>query len=130
MQPYAHLGPSRGLLRLGSLSEACAQCLEVNWLFKIARSTKLFAMFLGLSTALPAHDNHRDRLRAAQGSEGLQQFIAGIIRHSQIEQDGLGPVFEGQSQTLLWLARVDDFISVAELKAHEAAQRLIIVHNQ
>ena len=87
-------------------------------------------MFLRLSAGLPAHDNHRDHLRAAEGSKCLKQFIAGIFGHSQIQQNGAGPVFERESQTLLRLARVDDFIGVAQLQAHQTPQRLIIVHHQ
>jgi hypothetical protein len=111
------------------LAEARPQCLEVNWFLEISSCAKLFAMFLGLSAGLPAYDNYGDHLRAAEGSECLQQFIAGIFRHSQIEQDGIGPVFERESQTLFGLARVNDFIIVAQFKAHQASQRFIIVHN-
>src|SRR5258708_26997021 len=62
--------------------------LEIQRLFEIPCRAQLLAVFLGLRAGLPAHNNYRNRLRPAERGERLAEFVAGILRHAQIEQDG------------------------------------------
>ena len=87
-------------------------------------------MFFGLAAGLAAHDDDGNFLCVAEGSEGLQQFVTGIFRHAQVEQDGFGFGFQGKSQALFRFAGIDDFVRVAQFQAHQPPQRGIVVDNQ
>src|SRR5689334_23742763 len=114
---------------LGNLAKTHAQGVEVNRLLKITGGTQLFAVLFRLRPSLAAYDDYRDFLRMAEGGKGLKQFVAGILRHAQIEQNSIRTRFKGNGQALLRLTGVDDFVGVTQLQAHQTAEGCIVVHN-
>src|SRR5580704_6894238 len=115
---------------LVELREASAQRVEVNGFLEIGKGPELLAVIFGLRAALAADDDHGDFLGEAERRERLQEFIAGILRHAKIQQDGFGLVLESKSQTVLGHARVDDVKAAAEFEAYQAPQSFVVVHNQ
>lgn len=112
------------------MGEASAERAEVDGFLEISGSAELLAVILGLSASFAADDNNGDLLRVTESGEGLKEFVAGIIGHAEIQQDGVGFVLESESETFLRLARVNDFKEVAQFNTHEASNGLVIVHNQ
>src|SRR6266478_9463683 len=82
---------------LGYSSEEYPKGLEVQRLLEVRRRTQLSTVFFGLRTSFTADDNHRNRLCPAERCERLAQFITGILRHAQIEQDGVRHVLQCES---------------------------------
>src|SRR4029077_13089173 len=98
-QSHSDFGSRDKAADFRELVKASAQGIEVNGLFEIGESSKLLAVLLCLSAGLAADDNHGDLLRVAEGCKGLKEFIAGIFRHAEVQQDSVGLVFESEGQT-------------------------------
>src|SRR5260370_8357215 len=116
--------------RRDDASQEYLKGLEIQRLFEIPCRAQLLAVFLGLRAGLPAHNNYRNRLRPAERGERLAEFVAGILRHAQIEQDGVGPVLQRESQTCFSFTCVNDFVATAQFEVHPPPQRLIVIHHQ
>src|SRR2546428_3878324 len=54
--------------------------------------TTLFRSFLRLRACFAAYDNHRDGLCPAERRKRLAEFVPGILRHAQVEQNRVGLV--------------------------------------
>src|SRR5260370_42453243 len=128
--PYAHFAPRNMASRRDDSSQESLKGLEIQRLFEMPCRAQLLAVFLGLRAGLPAHNNYRNRLRPAERGERLAEFVAGILRHAQIEQDGVGPVLQRESQTCFRFTCVNDFVGVAEFEVHQPPKRLIVIHHQ
>jgi hypothetical protein len=128
-EPDADFGPGNSVLLLQA-RQASAQRFEIDGLLKEASGSEFFAIPLGIRGGLATHQENGNRLRLAAGSQSSAQIDARKLGHAQVQQDGVGPVFHCQRQSLLGIARVDDLVAVGQIQAQKAAHRIIIIYDQ
>lgn len=91
---HAHFGSGGKAANFGELCKASAERIEVDGFLEVGKGAELLAVLFCLSTGLATDDDDGGLLGVAERSESLKKFIAGIIGHAKIEQDGIGLVFE------------------------------------
>ena len=85
--------------------------------------------FVSYSGFSANHENGNAR-GIAHGTKTLAEFESGELGHHQIEEDGLGFVFQASPKACSGLAVIDDFIAIRQTRPQKTTHGFVVVDDQ